>query len=101
MTPRGNNILQGTLGLLVLRTLEARGPLHGYAITSAIHGLSDKLLRVEEGSLYPALHQRVWSRRGGSRPSGASPTRTDEPASTPSPPPAGGGSRGSGGGGTG
>jgi transcriptional regulator len=57
MTPRGNNILQGTLGLLVLRTLEARGPLHGYAITSAIHGLSDELLRVEEGSLYPALHR--------------------------------------------
>jgi PadR family transcriptional regulator, regulatory protein PadR len=57
MTPRGNNVLQGTLVLLVLRTLEARGPLHGYAITSEIRRLSDELLRVEEGSLYPALHR--------------------------------------------
>jgi len=57
VTPRRNNVLQGTLVLLVLRTLDARGPLHGYAITSAIHALSDELLRVEEGSLYPALHR--------------------------------------------
>jgi len=62
---RRNDILQGTLTLLVLQTLEARGPLHGYAITAGIHGASDDLLRVEEGSLYPALHrmeQHGWLR---------------------------------------
>jgi len=48
--------LQGSLPLLVLTILERRGPLHGYAITSRIHELSDTL-RVEEGSLYPALHR--------------------------------------------
>lgn len=52
-----NDILQGTLGLLVLKTLAARGPLHGYAITARIQGVSADLLRVEEGSLYPALHR--------------------------------------------
>ncbi|HVZ48830.1 MAG TPA: PadR family transcriptional regulator [Gemmatimonadaceae bacterium] len=54
---RRNDILQGTLALLVLQTLAARGPLHGYAITAAIHAMSADLLRVEEGSLYPALHR--------------------------------------------
>jgi len=57
MPKRRNDILQGTLALLVLQTLAARGPLHGYAITAAIHRSSDELLRVEEGSLYPALHR--------------------------------------------
>ena len=52
-----NDILQGTLALLVLRTLAARGRLHGYAITTHIHAASADLLRVEEGSLYPALHR--------------------------------------------
>ena len=42
--------------LLVLTVLERRGPLHGYAITSHIHNVSDAL-RVEEGSLYPSLHR--------------------------------------------
>jgi transcriptional regulator len=55
--PRRNDVLQGTLGLLVLRTLSAQGPLHGYAITSHIQRVSAELLRVEEGSLYPALHR--------------------------------------------
>jgi PadR family transcriptional regulator PadR len=50
------DVLQGTLTLLVLKTL-ARGRLHGYAITSHIQRVSDDLLRVEEGSLYPALHR--------------------------------------------
>ena len=54
---RKNDILQGTLTLLVLRTLEAAGPLHGYAITSHIQRVTADLLRVEEGSLYPALHR--------------------------------------------
>src|SRR4051812_50025935 len=52
-----NDILQGTLALLVLRTLDAQGPMHGYAITSLIQRVSADLLRVEEGSLYPALHR--------------------------------------------
>jgi transcriptional regulator len=52
-----NDKLQGTLTLLVLRTLDARGPLHGYALCSYIHSISDELLQVEEGSLYPALHR--------------------------------------------
>lgn len=57
MPKHRNDILQGTLALLVLQTLERRGPLHGYAITRAIRSTSDELLRVEEGSLYPALHR--------------------------------------------
>jgi transcriptional regulator len=52
-----NDILQGTLALLVLRTLSVHGRLHGYAITSLIQDTSQDLLRVEEGSLYPALHR--------------------------------------------
>ena len=52
-----NDILQGTLPLLVLRTLASNRRLHGYAITSHIHTISADLLRVEEGSLYPALHR--------------------------------------------
>jgi transcriptional regulator len=50
-------ILKGTLDLIVLKTLETQGPLHGYAITSHIQRVSSDLLRVEEGSLYPALHR--------------------------------------------
>ena len=52
-----NDILQGTLALLVLKTLSVRGPLHGYAITQHVQAGSDDLLRLEEGSLYPALHR--------------------------------------------
>ena len=52
-----NDILQGTLALLVLQTLAARGRMHGYAITAHIQDASAELLRVEEGSLYPALHR--------------------------------------------
>lgn len=51
-----NDKLQGTLDLLILKVL-ARGPMHGYGITARIHQLSDEVLRVEEGSLYPALHR--------------------------------------------
>ena len=56
-SPRRNDILQGTLALLVLKSLASRGKLHGYAITAYIQHASDELLRVEEGSLYPALHR--------------------------------------------
>jgi PadR family transcriptional regulator, regulatory protein PadR len=51
------NDLQGTIDLLVLKTLSQTGPLHGYGIVLHIQRASDDLLRVEEGSLYPALHR--------------------------------------------
>ena len=51
-----NDILQGTLALLVLKTLQ-HGPLHGWGITQHIQQISQEALRVEEGSLYPALHR--------------------------------------------
>ena len=65
MPPQKNDILQGTLVLLVLRTLASNKRMHGYAITTRIQAVSADLLRVEEGSLYPALHrmeQRGWLR---------------------------------------
>jgi len=49
--------LQGSLPLLIMTLLSKRGPLHGYAIATRIEGMSDETLRVEEGSLYPALHR--------------------------------------------
>jgi PadR family transcriptional regulator PadR len=52
-----NDKLQGTLTLLVLRTLDARGPLHGYGLCEHIRAVSEALLEIEEGSLYPALHR--------------------------------------------
>ncbi len=50
------DVLQGTLDLLVLRTI-ALEPMHGWAIAQRIHQTSDDLLRVQQGSLYPALHR--------------------------------------------
>ena len=52
-----NDKLQGTLTLLVLQSLESRGPLHGYALCDHIQRISGELLQMEEGSLYPALHR--------------------------------------------
>jgi PadR family transcriptional regulator, regulatory protein PadR len=57
-----SDLLQGTLDMLVLKTL-ALGPLHGYAIARRIQQVSGDVLRVEEGSLYPALYrmeERRW-----------------------------------------
>jgi transcriptional regulator len=57
--------LQGTLDLLVLKTLASQGRMHGYAITLHVEQISENALRVEEGSLYPALHrmtQQGWLR---------------------------------------
>ena len=51
-----NEIVQGTLDMLILKTLTS-GPLHGYAIVRRIQQASDDFLKVEEGSLYPALHR--------------------------------------------
>lgn len=52
------DLLQGTLDLLILRTLQL-GPAHGHAIAKAIQFRSDEVLQVEEGSLYPALHRLI------------------------------------------
>ena len=67
MPKRGNapiqgEMLQGTLDLLILKTL-ALGPAHGHTIANAIERRSDEVLQVEHGSLYPALHRledRKW-----------------------------------------
>jgi PadR family transcriptional regulator len=56
MGKTNNDVLQGTLDLLILKTL-ARGPMHGYGIAVHIQAVSEDVLRVEEGSLYPALHR--------------------------------------------
>jgi PadR family transcriptional regulator, regulatory protein PadR len=56
-----NELIQGTLDMLILRTLSA-GPLHGYAVADRIQKASGDFLKVEEGSLYPALHRM--ERRG-------------------------------------
>ena len=53
--PEGT-LVQGTLDMLILKTL-SRGPMHGYGISQWIQQISDEVLRVEEGSLYPALHR--------------------------------------------
>lgn len=50
-------LLQGTLDMMILKTLAASGPQHGYAIVRRIRQVSDEVLQVEEGSLYPALHR--------------------------------------------
>ena len=54
--PKPADLLQGTLDLLILKTL-ARDPLHGWAIARKIQALSDEELSVGQGSLYPALHR--------------------------------------------
>jgi len=51
-----SDVLQGTLALLILKTLE-HGAIHGYGITLHVQRVSSDVLRVEEGSLYPALHR--------------------------------------------
>ena len=52
-----NDQLLGTLDLLVLKSLQQLGAMHGYGIVLHIQRISDEALRVEEGSLYPALHR--------------------------------------------
>jgi PadR family transcriptional regulator len=56
MEGAGIDLPQGTLDLLILRTL-APGPQHGWAISERIHQVSSKVLQVRQGSLYPALHR--------------------------------------------
>ena len=60
--PDNPELLQGTLDMLLLKALQL-GPLHGYASARRVQQFSDNVLRVEEGSLYPALHrmeERGW-----------------------------------------
>jgi len=59
MSTRDNNKdqLQGTLDLLVLRTLSTGGSMHGYAVAERVEQVSGDVLRIEAGSLYPALHR--------------------------------------------
>jgi len=56
MADRSIDLPQGTLDLLILRTL-APGPRHGWAISERIHQISSSVLRIQQGSLYPALHR--------------------------------------------
>jgi PadR family transcriptional regulator, regulatory protein PadR len=56
MTSNAIDLPQGTLDLLILRTL-ALGPEHGWAISERIHQVSSKILQIHQGSLYPALHR--------------------------------------------
>jgi PadR family transcriptional regulator, regulatory protein PadR len=63
MAPSRGELLQGTLDLIVLKTLDALGPLHGYGIAMRIQQVSEDLLKLNQGTLYPALlrlEQRGW-----------------------------------------
>jgi PadR family transcriptional regulator PadR len=63
MTPPRGEVLQGTLDLIVLQTLNAMGPLHGYGIAQRVQQVSEDLLKLNQGTLYPALlrlEQRGW-----------------------------------------
>jgi PadR family transcriptional regulator, regulatory protein PadR len=57
MRTHTNDRLKGTLDLLVLKILASQGRMHGYAMTLRIEQISESVLRLEEGSLYPALHR--------------------------------------------
>ncbi len=61
----GSPVLQGTLDLMVLKTLESMGPQHGYGIARRIEQISEQTLRLNQGTIYPALlrlRQRGWVR---------------------------------------
>jgi transcriptional regulator len=63
MTPPRGEVLQGTLDLIVLKTLDAMGSQHGYGIAQRIQQVSEDLLKLNQGTLYPALlrlEQRGW-----------------------------------------
>ena len=61
MRKHTNDRLRGTLDMLVLKALASHGRMHGYAITLRIEQISASVLRLEEGSLYPALHRMTQS----------------------------------------
>jgi transcriptional regulator len=61
--PGRSDVLQGTLDLMVLKTLELMGPLHGYGLARRIEQVSERALALNQGTLYPALvrlEQRAW-----------------------------------------
>jgi PadR family transcriptional regulator, regulatory protein PadR len=63
MPDRRSDILQGTLDLMVLQTLEAMGPLHGYGLARRIEQISEDALQLNQGTIYASLlrlHQRRW-----------------------------------------
>ena len=63
MSASKTEVLQGTLDLLVLKTLDSMGPMHGFGISMRIQQVSEDLLRLNQGTLYPALlrlEQRGW-----------------------------------------
>ncbi len=63
MTPSKMDVMQGTLDLLVLKTLETLGPMHGWGVARRIEQVSDDALSLNQGTLYPALvrlQQRGW-----------------------------------------
>ena len=63
MPPSKSEVLQGTLDLLVLKTLDSMGPMHGFGIAVRIQQVSKDLLQLNQGTLYPALlrlEQRGW-----------------------------------------
>ena len=74
MTPDKSDVLYGTLGLMVIKTLEALGPLHGYRLARRIEQISSNQLAMNQGTLYPALlklEQMGWiSSRWGTSESG-------------------------------
>ena len=73
--PTGDaSILQGTLDLMVLRTLQSMGPQHGFGLAKRIQQISEGALSLNQGTLYPALLRL--EQKGWIRPSGACPRRT-------------------------
>jgi PadR family transcriptional regulator, regulatory protein PadR len=63
MQPEKADVLQGTLDVLVLKTVDTMGPIHGFGIAQRIQQISDDLLQLNQGTLYPALlrlQQRGW-----------------------------------------
>ena len=76
MTPDKSDVLYGTLGLMVIKTLEAVGPLHGYRLARRIEQISSNQLALNQGTLYPALlklEQMGWiSSKWGTSESGRS-----------------------------
>ncbi len=63
MSPPRGEVLQGTLDLIVLQTLHTMGPLHGYGIAQRVQQVSEDLLKLNQGTLYPGLlrlEQRGW-----------------------------------------
>jgi transcriptional regulator len=63
MTPQKSEVLQGTLDMLVLKTLGTIGPMHGWGVARRIQQVSDNVLQLTQGTIYPALlrlEQRRW-----------------------------------------